>query len=1442
MSTSNPNPNPKNIPGSGRPAASAKPASPAPAEAPPAHVPPLYRRIDWWSFALTSILVMFGYWWTLAPDLTLEDCGELAVASMYAGVPHPPGYPVWTLYSWLFTLLPISNIAYRVALSSAFAGALSCGLVALMVSRGSSMIIEGIADLKNIERKWENGLCLVAGLVAGLLIGFNGFMWSQAVIVEVYTLSVLSMTLVLACLLRWIYAPHQRRYLYWAFFWFGICFNNHQSLLVLAMGLEVGILAVAPKMGRALFFWNVIIYLGGLIGKSLGMVGTLEGNSPLMLVYHFVGLSSLAVWIWLVVKTKWTAIEAGRDFLIVAVLGYVAALLLSITNFVTVFKYTDTLEYKVPVFFVFNVVGLGAIGGLIYSIRKARTRGSDWAAALGCGAAWIVGASFYVYMALASMSNPPLNWGYPRTVQGFFHAFTRGQYERIHPTIGQAMDQTDGKLATDIGRYIYQVGNYIGGTLEEFNLVYVLLGFVPLLFLGKMQKRERAWMIGLLAIYLTLSLFLLNLLNPAPDRQSRDLNRVFFTASHFMVAMGVGYGLTIIGAYLVTQYERWRRYCLIGALASAGLALLIVAVTFQGDNPMINFHNPVFDLNPSYAPIERFTDLFGLALALGGVGLLLAGRTRLLFLPTLALFALLPLHSILSHWSENEQRGHYFGYWFGHDMFTPPFKDGASGKPLYPDMARDTVLYGGTDPGRFNPTYMIFCESFIPPAKRNPMDANFDRRDVYLITQNALADGTYLNYIRAHYNRSAQLDPPFFSELVRGPKELELGTKTNILACAMRPLDRFFLGLGDRIEKSRRAGTSFFQAGDFTDLAGLAARLKAAADPVSKFVFEHLSKDTQQMLSGGASDALRRPLARDLNALLELELNHQDAWIPTLDERAQLQQQIELLAAAVQRPPASPTDTAAVQRHAEAQTRLQAARDRLPKLEQELAAMMLYDAARFQGVKLSDRTKRFAAQEPRSHTRIRLNRQLLEETYPKEIAKSIGGVYPDMEILSATNDDSQRSFQEYLADAQRRLEHDRRAPNEPRQLRPGEDVRIIDNKVQVSGQVAVMAINALLTKVIFDKNPDHEFYVEESFPLDWMYPHLTPFGIIMKINRNPVAEMSQEVCDTDHKFWRQFSTRLIGDWIDYDTPISNICAFAEQVYYRKKHPADFKGDPRFLRDNDAQKAFSKLRSSIAGLYAWRMGDAAKRGNVAEYQRMTKEAEFAFKQAYAYCPYSPEAIFRYINLLIAMGRVDEAILMATTSQKLDPFNSQIDGLIYELKRIKAGMPQASSPSAPPAGSDTASLEKAFDADPKSVGIAYQLANAYAQQGQADRVVLLLDRLVENAKTDPAALTMAGTFYGQLGQFPRAESALQQLVKVTPQNPEGNFDLAAVQALLSKSNEALGSLRAALDQNAKRLAGDRRAQNLYTNAVTDQRFASLRGWSEFNRVLATYATNP
>ena len=107
---------------------------------------------------------------------------------------------------------------------------------------------------------------------------------------------------------------------------------------------------------------------------------------------------------------------------------------------------------------------------------------------------------------------------------------------------------------------------------------------VALIFRGErcfLQRRDRAWMFGLGAMYLGLALLLLVLLNPAPDRQSKELNRVFFTSSHVMLAMWSGYGVALLGALLATQYQRFRRPVMWCAGASAAVALYSVTVVFS---------------------------------------------------------------------------------------------------------------------------------------------------------------------------------------------------------------------------------------------------------------------------------------------------------------------------------------------------------------------------------------------------------------------------------------------------------------------------------------------------------------------------------------------------------------------------------------------------------------------------------------------------------------------------------------------------------------------------------------------------------------------------------------------------------------------------------------------------------------------------------------------
>jgi hypothetical protein len=777
----------------------------------------------------------------------------------------------------------------------------------------------------------------------------------------------------------------------------------------------------------------------------------------------------------------------------------------------------------------------------------------------------------------------------------------------------------------DPGRFAGQLGMLVSGVAESFTWIGLFIAVIPFLFLPKFQHRERAWLVGLTATWLCLGVLLMILLNPTPERASADLVKVFFNASHTIVACLIGYGMALTAAYLAVHYEQSRRWGFIG-----GAMAMVLALYNLLDRTGKHYFGPagqidLFDLpqwvGKAFAKnqygLPVFANLLLLALTLAFVGALLLHRRRAPIAVTLALFAILPLYSGFSHWFECDQRGHIFGYWFGHDMFKSPFK-GADGKPLFAEMTRDAVLFGGTDPGRFCPTYMVFCESFTPHKCQPPEDQSFDRRDVYVITQNALADPPYLNYIRAHYNRSAQIDPPFFSEFCRTMLK-DNDYETNLLARATIPIDRALTGLGNRVEKRRRVSTSWFSEKDFRAPFAFASKLNPAPtqDNLSKYLYEHLSAPTQHLVCAQEDQKLlRRRLAKDLNNLLEDGRNF--SLSPSDGERAEVRG----------------TTTA------------------------------LYTSDRFAHVSLSDRLTDFLQQNPQGHTRIRLNRLLLEAAYPDDIAKSPGGLYPDREIYTPTIEDQQRAVQEYTLDVDRRarLNH----------LRPGEEIRIVDNRIQVSGQVAVMNINALIAKVIFDKNPNHEFFVEESMPLEWMYPHLTPHGVIMKVNRQPLTSLPDDILDRDHEFWKQYSQRLTGDIIDYDTSVQEVARWIEKTYVRYNFNG-FTGDRKFIHDIDAQKSFSKLRSAIAGVYLWRLSGQSppeyRPKTNAEFQRLLKEANFACLQAFAFSPWSPEAVSHYANFLLQTNRLDDALLVAETCLKLDPFNEPIRALANNLRNFK-----------------------------------------------------------------------------------------------------------------------------------------------------------------------------
>jgi hypothetical protein len=263
------------------------------------------------------------------------------------------------------------------------------------------------------------------------------------------------------------------------------------------------------------------------------------------------------------------------------------------------------------------------------------------------------------------------------------------------------------------------------------------------------------------------------------------------------------------------------------------------------------------------------------------------------------------------------------------------------------------------------------------------------------------------------------------------------------------------------------------------------------------------------------------------------------------------------------------------------------------------------------------------------------------------------------EIYVPAFEDSQRCFNDYYSDVEARFKN--------RQLKKGEDVTAGSNgEFQVSGTIAVMEINALVAKAIFDKETNRDFYVEESVPLDWMYPYLEPHGLILKLNHISLETLSSETIERDHDYWSKMVSPMIGGWLNDNTSLKDVAGFVNRVFLGHDFK-DFQGDTVFEKNAYSRRMFAKNRVAIAGLYVWR---AEHSYDEAERERMDHEADFAFRQAWALCPDSPEVALRYINFLANDSRrVDDAILVAKTCLPMDTQDDEMSNLLNNLELYK-----------------------------------------------------------------------------------------------------------------------------------------------------------------------------
>lgn len=159
-------------------------------------------------------LAVLLYVLTAARDIVVGDTPELITAAVTLGVPHPPGYPLYTMLGHLFSLLPVGPIPFRVNLLSVTCDALAVGVVYLTALRLSG-------------GRW-------AAAAAALILAVTPVFWKWSLVSEVFPLNNLLASILIYLLVAWCEKPARTGFLIAAAFVSGLALTNHQTIVLLA--------------------------------------------------------------------------------------------------------------------------------------------------------------------------------------------------------------------------------------------------------------------------------------------------------------------------------------------------------------------------------------------------------------------------------------------------------------------------------------------------------------------------------------------------------------------------------------------------------------------------------------------------------------------------------------------------------------------------------------------------------------------------------------------------------------------------------------------------------------------------------------------------------------------------------------------------------------------------------------------------------------------------------------------------------------------------------------------------------------------------------------------------------------------------------------------------------------------------------------------------------
>lgn len=350
------------------------------------------KYIQKYYYILTGFIAFIFYMLTIAPSVIQIDTGELAAVQCTLGIAHPTGYPIFTIFGYLFSLIPLP---FSKIFQLNLLAALYCAAAVSIFSLTVKLVLDNLAAFQFIKQSKEKSkrkkkdsnkniqsdntsnfeltetYKIISAVFSGLFLALSKTFWFQSTSVEVYSLHLLLIAIIILTLIKAFILSDSEKTIskYWLIFSVALAFgfSNHMTTLLIIPGVAYLYFAkngfnsksIKQILIMLLIFFPILILVYSYLPIRASQYPLMNWGNPVEWERIIRHISGQQYQVWLFSSTE-AAAKQFNYFVGNLPKEFLLSLVLSVAGLVVSFIYLKK-------FFIFNLIVF--LSAVLYSIN-----------------------------------------------------------------------------------------------------------------------------------------------------------------------------------------------------------------------------------------------------------------------------------------------------------------------------------------------------------------------------------------------------------------------------------------------------------------------------------------------------------------------------------------------------------------------------------------------------------------------------------------------------------------------------------------------------------------------------------------------------------------------------------------------------------------------------------------------------------------------------------------------------------------------------------------------------------------------------------------------------------------------------------------------------------------------------------------------------------------